>query len=93
MAATADQKTKWINSFRTWAVHYRDVMKQGQELANLYADLGLSGTGIVDGDLTGENAGLAVFDLQTAVSVAGSAVGEFTRARETAINKISYGQP
>jgi hypothetical protein len=93
MAATDTQKRNWAWAFVMWSVHYRDIMRQGQELANLYADLGLSGSGIVQTDLTNELTGLSVSDLQAAVAVAGQVVGEFTRARETAFNKVSLGQP
>jgi hypothetical protein len=91
MAASSQQKQNFVTSFRAFSEQLARVLAQGQNLKDLYTDLGLSG--IVDADLTGDNAGLSATDVQAALSTVGTMLTEYTAARRATLNKISHGAP
>lgn len=90
---TNAQKNAFVGAFRSYVEAHRRVMDQANVLAGLYNDLGLSGAGLIDADLSGDNAGLSAADVQAALTTAGAILGEFTAARRATFNKIGHGAP
>lgn len=92
MAATPAQKTEFISAARRYGEALVRLMSNGNQLRDLWNDLGLQGT-IADPDFTGDNAGLTAADFSAAITAIGADLTEWTAARRTAINKIGHGAP
>jgi hypothetical protein len=91
VAASSQQKQNFVTSFRAFSEQLARTLAQGQNLKDLYTDLGLSG--IVDADLVGDNAGLSAADVTAALGTVNSMLTEYTAARRSTLNKISHGAP
>ena len=89
MAVTPAQKTQWISAVRSGSEQLNRVLSQLADLRDIYTDLNLST--IVDGDLTGDNAGLAAADVNAALTTVNAILTEFTAARRASLNKIGHG--
>lgn len=91
MSASSQQKQNFVTAFRSFSEQLARIMAQGENLKDIYTDLGLSG--IVDGDLVGDNSGLSATDVQAALTTVSTMLSEYTATRRATLNKISHGQP
>jgi hypothetical protein len=92
MAATPQQKSNFITAARAYGEQLVRLMADGNQLRDLYTDLGLAGA-IADPDFTGDNAGITAADFAAAITAIGADLTEWTALRRTAISKISHGSP
>lgn len=91
MARTQEQVNNFLTGFRTWADADRRMLDQLQQLRNLYDDLGLAG--LTQAEVDAQNPGLALADVTTALTTAGTLLTQYTPAVRAAINKIGHGAP